>query len=133
MHPRAGQLPLQQLREPPQPSSEPPPVRVPTWAVTEPNACSRLPVTGFLPSRPQASLVDTHAACTDVDTNECFVGLAARPRIGGGRPGDASVCDRTDAYSLVLHPFECQDTPPAEFEAAFYAAQQTDPAGVGNQ
>ena len=27
----------------------------------------------------------------------------------------------------------CGDTPPAEFEAAFYAAQQTDPAGVGNQ
>ena len=27
----------------------------------------------------------------------------------------------------------CRDTPPAEFEAAFYAAQQTDPAGVGNQ
>lgn len=25
----------------------------------------------------------------------------------------------------------CDDTPPAEFEAAFYAAQQTDPAGVG--
>jgi hypothetical protein len=23
--------------------------------------------------------------------------------------------------------------PPAEFEAAFYAAQQADPAGVGNQ
>jgi putative transposase len=27
----------------------------------------------------------------------------------------------------------CHDVPPAEFEAAFYAAQQTDPAGVGNQ
>jgi putative transposase len=27
----------------------------------------------------------------------------------------------------------CNDVPPAEFEAAFYAAQQTDPAGVGNQ
>jgi putative transposase len=27
----------------------------------------------------------------------------------------------------------CNDIPPAEFEAAFYAAQQTDPAGVGNQ
>jgi putative transposase len=27
----------------------------------------------------------------------------------------------------------CGDTPPAEFEAAFYAAQQIDPAGVGNQ
>ena len=27
----------------------------------------------------------------------------------------------------------CRDVPPAEFEAAFYAAQQTDPAGVGNQ
>jgi putative transposase len=27
----------------------------------------------------------------------------------------------------------CSDVPPAEFEAAFYAAQQTDPAGVGNQ
>jgi putative transposase len=27
----------------------------------------------------------------------------------------------------------CGDIPPAEFEAAFYAAQQTDPAGVGNQ
>ena len=27
----------------------------------------------------------------------------------------------------------CDDTPPAEFEAAFYAAQQPDPAGVGNQ
>jgi putative transposase len=27
----------------------------------------------------------------------------------------------------------CDDTPPAEFEAAFYAAQQADPAGVGNQ
>lgn len=27
----------------------------------------------------------------------------------------------------------CSDTPPAEFEAAFYAAQQTDPIGVGNQ
>lgn len=27
----------------------------------------------------------------------------------------------------------CGDVPPAEFEAAFYAAQQTDPAGVGNQ
>jgi putative transposase len=27
----------------------------------------------------------------------------------------------------------CDDVPPAEFEAAFYAAQQTDPAGVGNQ
>jgi putative transposase len=27
----------------------------------------------------------------------------------------------------------CDDIPPAEFEAAFYAAQQTDPAGVGNQ
>ena len=27
----------------------------------------------------------------------------------------------------------CNDTPPAEFEAAFYAAQQADPAGVGNQ
>jgi putative transposase len=27
----------------------------------------------------------------------------------------------------------CHDVPPAEFEAAFYAAQQADPAGVGNQ
>lgn len=27
----------------------------------------------------------------------------------------------------------CDDVPPAEFEAAFYAAQQTDPIGVGNQ
>jgi putative transposase len=27
----------------------------------------------------------------------------------------------------------CDDVPPAEFESAFYAAQQTDPAGVGNQ
>ena len=27
----------------------------------------------------------------------------------------------------------CRDVPPAEFEAAFYAAQQTTPAGVGNQ
>ena len=27
----------------------------------------------------------------------------------------------------------CADVPPAEFETAFYAAQQTDPAGVGNQ
>jgi putative transposase len=27
----------------------------------------------------------------------------------------------------------CQDVPPAEFEAAFYAAQQADPAGVGIQ
>ena len=27
----------------------------------------------------------------------------------------------------------CDDVPPAEFEAAFYAAHQTDPAGVGNQ
>jgi len=27
----------------------------------------------------------------------------------------------------------CRDVPPAEFEAAFYAAQQPDPAGVGNQ
>ena len=27
----------------------------------------------------------------------------------------------------------CGDIPPAEFEAAFYAAQQPDPAGVGNQ
>jgi putative transposase len=27
----------------------------------------------------------------------------------------------------------CNDVPPTEFEAAFYAAQQTDPAGVGNQ
>jgi len=27
----------------------------------------------------------------------------------------------------------CGDVPPSEFEAAFYAAQQTDPAGVGNQ
>ena len=27
----------------------------------------------------------------------------------------------------------CGDVPPAEFEAAFYAAQQTDPAGVGIQ
>jgi putative transposase len=27
----------------------------------------------------------------------------------------------------------CGDTPPAEFEAAFYAAQQTDPVGVGIQ
>lgn len=27
----------------------------------------------------------------------------------------------------------CDDTPPAEFEAAFYAAQQATPTGVGNQ
>ncbi|HET8930027.1 MAG TPA: IS3 family transposase, partial [Acidimicrobiales bacterium] len=27
----------------------------------------------------------------------------------------------------------CRHVPPAEFEAAFYAARQTDPAGVGNQ
>jgi putative transposase len=27
----------------------------------------------------------------------------------------------------------CNDVPPAEFEAAFYAAQQADPAGVGTQ
>lgn len=27
----------------------------------------------------------------------------------------------------------CGDVPPAEFEAAFYAAQQATPAGVGNQ
>ena len=27
----------------------------------------------------------------------------------------------------------CNDVPPAEFEAAFYAAQQPAPAGVGNQ
>mgnify|MGYP005608699095 FL=1 len=27
----------------------------------------------------------------------------------------------------------CNDTPPAELEAAFYTAQQTAPTGVGNQ
>ena len=27
----------------------------------------------------------------------------------------------------------CDDVPPAEFETAFYAAQQTTPTGVGNQ
>ncbi|MBP7630899.1 MAG: integrase core domain-containing protein [Acidimicrobiales bacterium] len=27
----------------------------------------------------------------------------------------------------------CDDTPPAEFETAFYAAQQATPTGVGNQ
>ena len=27
----------------------------------------------------------------------------------------------------------CDDVPPAEFEAAFYAAQQPDPTGVGTQ
>ena len=27
----------------------------------------------------------------------------------------------------------CADIPPADFEAAFYAAQQASPAGVGNQ
>ena len=27
----------------------------------------------------------------------------------------------------------CRDTPPTEFEAAFYAAQPAAPAGVGNQ
>ena len=27
----------------------------------------------------------------------------------------------------------CEDVPPAEFEAAFYAAQQTDQTKVGNQ
>ena len=27
----------------------------------------------------------------------------------------------------------CNDVPPAEFEAVFYAAQQTAPTGVGNQ
>ena len=31
-----------------------------------------------------------------------------------------------------LHSY-CNDVPPAEFEAAFYAAQQTAPIGVGNQ
>jgi putative transposase len=31
-----------------------------------------------------------------------------------------------------LHRY-CGHVPPAEFEAAFYAAQQADPAGVGNQ
>ena len=31
-----------------------------------------------------------------------------------------------------LHRY-CGHVPPAEFEAAFYAAQQTGPAGVGNQ
>jgi putative transposase len=31
-----------------------------------------------------------------------------------------------------LHRY-CGHVPPADFEAAFYAAQQTDPAGVGNQ
>jgi putative transposase len=31
-----------------------------------------------------------------------------------------------------LHSY-CADTPPAEFEAAFYAAQPADPAGVGTQ
>jgi putative transposase len=29
-----------------------------------------------------------------------------------------------------LHSY-CDDVPPAEFEAAFYAAQQTDPTGDG--
>jgi putative transposase len=27
----------------------------------------------------------------------------------------------------------CQDVPPAKYEAAFYAAQESDPAGVGLQ
>jgi putative transposase len=27
----------------------------------------------------------------------------------------------------------CQDVPPAEFEAAYYAAKRTTPTGVGNQ
>ena len=27
----------------------------------------------------------------------------------------------------------CNDAPPAEFEAALYAAQQADPAGIGTQ
>ena len=38
----------------------------------------------------------------------------------------------TGSTSDRLHG-HCDDVPPAEFEAAFYAAQQADPAGVGNQ
>lgn len=36
---------------------------------------------------------------------------------------------------VVVEPVHshCHDVPPAEFEAAFYAAPQTDPIGVGNQ
>ena len=36
------------------------------------------------------------------------------------------------AFEDRLHG-HCDDVPPAEFEAAFYAAQQTDPEGVGIQ
>ena len=57
---------------------------------------------------------------------------------------DASGWDGVDELELAtlswVHWFNehrlhshCDDVPPAEFEAAFYAAQQADPAGVGNQ
>jgi putative transposase len=57
---------------------------------------------------------------------------------------DATGWDDVDELELVtlswVHWFNeqrlhghCHDVPPAEFEAAFYADQQTDPAGVGTQ
>jgi putative transposase len=57
---------------------------------------------------------------------------------------DADGCDDVDQLELAtlswVHWFNdqrlhghCDDIPPAEFEAAFYAAQQPSPTGVGNQ
>ena len=60
---------------------------------------------------------------------------------GPSRPGPWKTIEDVELATLSwvhwhntgrLHS-HCGDVPPAEFEAAFYAAQQPDPAGVGNQ
>lgn len=66
------------------------------------------------------------ARARPIDGDACAVGATECSR------GRVPVIRYDGGVAGVLHG-HCDDMPPAEFEAAFYAAQQTDPARVGSQ
>ena len=86
--------------------------------------------------------IGTVADSFDNALAETTNGLYKTERVRG--PDAPAVWDDVDQLELEtlswVHWFNtdrlhshCDDTPPAEFEAAFYAAQQATPTGVGNQ
>ena len=98
--------------------------------------CERLDEIGARPS------IGTVADSYDNALAETTNGLYKAECVRG--PDAPAVWDDVDQLELEtlawVHWFNeqrlhghCHDVPPAEFEAAFYAAQQTDPTGVGFQ
>ena len=77
---------------------------------------------------------------TDIDVKAGYVNQKTLLRLPSAARKAVQYFDEATGHSWGSAGFNedrlhghCHDVPPAEFESAFYAAQQTTPTGVGNQ